>query len=334
VTPSEAYLMSLAPSTRRVMAADLRTIAALSGSPDPWRLTPDQATAVRAALAARYAPGTANRMLSALRGSVRAAWRAGELAWDVQLRTLASLPGVRGGRVSRGRSLSWGELSSLLEATGSAEERALLALVAGAGLRRAEVGPLTWDHLTRARDGSYRLRVLGKGNKERLLRLPAWTADALRQHRAAQRVNAGPTHIVRWRSPSSVREVLERAARRAGLGHVSPHDLRRTFFGLCRKAGLDLATIRRSMGHASIVTTVKYDRRADEEVQGEMEALDDPARLTPATSAGSRGSPGTCETHRRDRPRRAPTDRPGRRSRRRPAPGTAGYRSRRAPTRR
>lgn len=281
MNPADTYLATLSPSTRRVMASDLRLASALAPSlPPVHACSPSDLTALRAAIAAKYAPGTANRMLSALRGVIRAAWRTGALSFDAQLRLLASLPAVRGGRVTRGRGLSWEELQRLLAHAGGHEERALLALMAGAGLRRAEVGPaLTWDRLQRKHEaGGWRLRVLGKGNKERLLRIPAWTAEALNDWRpAADRISG--KRIFRWTSGSSVRNVVAAAAERAGLGHVAPHDLRRTFFGLCRRAGLDLATIRRSMGHASILTTVKYDKRTEEETQDEMAALDDPGQL-------------------------------------------------------
>jgi integrase len=210
-------------------------------------------------------------MIYAWRGVVRAAWRAGAIAWDVQLRTLAELQPVRGGRVTRGRSLTWGQVEKLLEAARGPEERALLATLAGCGLRRSEAASLTWDRYTR-HDRDHFLRVLGKGNKERRLRVPNWAASALNSWRARCPERPG---IFRW-DEAAVYPVVAKTAERAGLGLVAPHDLRRTYYSLCRGAGLDVRDIQRAMGHASILTTAKYDRRPEEEALAALSKLDTP----------------------------------------------------------
>lgn len=274
--PAALYLATLAPSTRRVMAGDLRTLADLAGV--DWHvLDPGRAAALREAAADRWAPGTANRALSALRGVVRAMWRAGDMSWDAHFRLLASLPAIKGGRVTRGRSLTWDETCKLLGAAVDLEERALLAVLVGGGLRRAEAAALLWTKTTR-QDRIWHVRILGKGNRERRLRLPKWAGRDLGiwSRRCEPR-----ERVFRWRDGASIRTVVVETARRAGLGHVSAHDLRRTFFALSRASGMDLSTIRRTMGHSSIVTTIKYDRRSDDDVMRESEALDDlehPAR--------------------------------------------------------
>jgi len=275
--PVEAYLATLAPSTRRVALSDLRTAGAiawpqftgLAAGDDQWfRLDAETCGRIRDVLASRYAPATARRMLSGVRGVVRASWRLGLVSWDAHVRLLASLPAVRGGRLGRGRALTWPEVQRLLVAADDAEGCALLAVACGAGLRRAELCGLLWRQVAEGH-----VRVLGKGNKERRMRLPAWAlVPLLEWHVGAPRGE----YVFRWRDGKSVWRVVDAAAERAGLGRLSPHDLRRTFASLALATGIQAADLRRMMGHASITTTMRYDRRPDADVLEAAAKLDDP----------------------------------------------------------
>lgn len=69
---------------------------------------------VRATLAKRYAPATTNKMLSALRGTFKAAWRLGQMATDDYQRAI-DLPSVRGETLPRGLDLVLGEMGALHE---------------------------------------------------------------------------------------------------------------------------------------------------------------------------------------------------------------------------
>ena len=84
--PALVYLAKLAPGSRRTMRQALDAIAAIvtQGRADavtlPWQLLGYAHTAaIRAELAERYAPATANKMLAALRGTLKEAWRLGHL---------------------------------------------------------------------------------------------------------------------------------------------------------------------------------------------------------------------------------------------------------------
>src|SRR6266540_7196116 len=83
--PVLVYLARLAPGSRRTMRQALDTIAGLltGGQADAlaldWsRLGYQHTAAVRSALAERFAPATANKMLAALRGVLREVWRLGQ----------------------------------------------------------------------------------------------------------------------------------------------------------------------------------------------------------------------------------------------------------------
>ena len=58
---------------------------------------------------------------------------------------------------------------------------------------------------------------------------------------------------------------LLRRAADAGVPHLSPHDLRRSYITGLLRAGADLSTVQRLAGHASVTTTTRYDRRGDDE---------------------------------------------------------------------
>ncbi len=119
--PVAVYLARLAPGSRRSQRAALETMAGILTTGRlgidelPWhRLGYQHTQALRAALAERFSPATANRHLAALRGVLREAWRLGLMSAEDLQRSI-DLPAVRGERLPRGRALSRGELRALFE---------------------------------------------------------------------------------------------------------------------------------------------------------------------------------------------------------------------------
>jgi hypothetical protein len=80
--PVALYLSELAEGSRRTMLRGLRTACEFLGGSDPsrfpWhRVRVDRLAALRSDLASRLAPNTANKVLAAVKGALRASWRMG-----------------------------------------------------------------------------------------------------------------------------------------------------------------------------------------------------------------------------------------------------------------
>jgi len=71
----------------------------------------------------------------------------------------------------------------------------------------------------------------------------------------------------------TIRRRIERAARRAGIRHVTPHDLRRTFLSLLTET-VDVFTAMRLARHRLVSTTQRYVGRAPENLQRATDRLD------------------------------------------------------------
>jgi site-specific recombinase XerD len=259
------------------MAQALRVVVEVLGGGDvrtfPWpSLRYEHAQVVRRILVERYAPATANKVLSALRGVAREAWRLGLIDAETHAR-IRDVPGIRGSRLPAGREVPIRELANLFRACAAAgasgvRDAAAMALLYGAGLRRTEAVSVDVE----AFDGST-LRVLGKGNKERCVPMPAAAVDALRAWLELRGGAPGPLLCpvrgrlvtIRRMSSQAIMTALLRRAGEAGVPHLSPHDLRRSYITGLLRAGADLSTVQRLAGHASVNTTTRYDRRGDDE---------------------------------------------------------------------
>jgi len=237
----------------------------------PWHLLRFQhTTAIRSQLAERYSHTTANRMLSALRGVLKAAWKLGLMTAD-DYQTAASMGRVIGETVPAGRSVPSGELAALLNTcqqdTAGIRDAAIIAVLYACGLRRAELVGLDLGHYERT-EGGGRLLVHGKRNKQRYVPIVDGAARALADWLAVRGDAAGPLfHVIGNRNrggrmtTQAIYAMLKARATAAGIATLSPHDLRRTFVGDLLDAGADIVTVQKLAGHSSVETTARYDRR-------------------------------------------------------------------------
>ncbi len=295
--PAAVYLASLAPGSRRAMRGALDTIAAiLTGGQHnadtlPWASLRYQHTAaIRAALAERYAPATANKALAALRGALREARRLGQVPAD-DYQQAVDLATVRGQTIPSGRALPAGELRALLDECANdqtpagARDAALIAVCYGGGLRRAElVGLDLADYDPDA--GTLTIRR-GKGRKERTVYATGGTAAAIGDWLRVRGQGAGPLFcpvnkggavVLRRLTEQAVYLAMQKRAKAAGVPTFSPHDLRRSFISDLFDAGADTSTVQHLAGHANVQTTIRYDRRGETAKRKAAELLHVPYR--------------------------------------------------------
>lgn len=281
--PAAVYLARLAPSSRRVMKSALdRITVMLSGDPTtdasnfPWSVIRYQhAAAVRAKLAERFAPATANQHLSALRGVLQECWRLGLVDAETYRRA-ADVEPVKGTTLPAGRQISQGELRALFGSCAEdgnalgARDAALMAILFGAGLRRSEAVGLDLADYDRE-TGALTVKR-GKGNKARLCYVTNGAADAIDSWISIRGSEPGPLLVAvnkggklgtRRLTPQSVFDALRRRGQKAGVPEFSPHDFRRSFVSELLDAGADIATVQKLAGHASVTTTARYDRRGE-----------------------------------------------------------------------
>ena len=115
-----------------------------------------------------------------------------------------------------------------------------------------------------------RIRVLGKGGKERMLPVGEPAQRALERYEAKGRnvLSTEPDEKALFLSKSGRRLSNSDITRRLGLwvreaalaGGISPHSLRHSFATHLLEGGADLRTIQELLGHSSISTTQIYTR--------------------------------------------------------------------------
>jgi integrase/recombinase XerD len=192
------------------------------------------------------------------------------------------------------KALSEVETDRLLGAvvgTGPAvwRDRALLEVLYGTGARVSEVVGLNLGDVAEAMEstGVPLIRVLGKGDKERVVPLGRQAREALAQWLSSE----GRPHFEpkKWRRRSDadavflnarggrisrvgVFGVVKKYAGRVGLAdRVSPHVLRHSCATHMLARGADIRVVQELLGHASIATTQRYTKVSPEHLRSAYE---------------------------------------------------------------
>jgi integrase/recombinase XerD len=276
----------LSEATLRAYRSDLTDFAASRGAAAGWDASVDVAvrylgmlSAPRRSRLTALRPTTLRRRAASLRGFYRFCFAEGLIATDVAARF--DLP--RRPRVLP-EVLSVEEVDALLSAqagdTGvGLRDRALLELLYSSGLRISEALGLDREDLSL--EEAF-VRVVGKGDRERLVPVGEVALDWLRRYidgprpgwlaAAEDRSSRGGPLFMSERGRRLDRrrawEMLVATARLAGLKQgISPHTLRHSFATHLLEGGADLRIVQELLGHASISTTQLYTHLTGERIK-------------------------------------------------------------------
>lgn len=217
---------------------------------------------------AALSPASASRIVVSIRGWHRFAaledWVSTDAAAEVKPRAVPKrLP----------KAISPQQVEAILEAASVADgvaglrDRALLELVYATGARISEAVGLDIDDVS-LEPGAQSVLLKGKGNKQRVVPLGSFAADALGSYivRArtplVQQGRGTPAVFLNTRggrlSRQSAWAILRAAAERAGVPEVSPHTLRHSFATHLLHGGADIRVVQELLGHANVTTTQIY----------------------------------------------------------------------------
>jgi integrase/recombinase XerD len=283
----QQYLLSIAPASRRTALGSLDTVAGIllnarRATPRPELPPRDQVSwanlrhpeiqALRAKLARRFAPATANKMLSFVRGVLRACRDLGLMSAP-DCEAAISVPNVPAiWHPAEIQLLREREVRALFEACAAApgagghRDAALLAVFLSSGLRRTEAAMLNVEDF---RAGDIMLRVPVASGSHRLAPLGPAVARYLRTWLAVHGMHHPGTPLLvpvnksgriqyRRLTDQAIYNMIRRIGIAARLPAVTSRALRQTYLVNLIAGGMPLDEVQQRIGHASWVSTQAY----------------------------------------------------------------------------
>jgi site-specific recombinase XerD len=245
--------------------SDIRQFAAQCSK--PWReVTLLDIDAFVDQQRAEHSQATVQRRVAALKSFFDfLAEDSGELSWPNPVRFKR-----HGGKLPQRlpRDLSDETVERVWQAISAPRDRAWFVLMWRAGLRVGEVVDLKLTDLLSpaGTDHPARLRVLGKGRKERIVLLTAEAEGVVQAWLAVRPASNQPYIFLNERGqplkPNGVLWLLHRYGQQVEV-ELTPHQLRHTFARQTVEAGLPLASLGKLLGHAQLETTQRYTAGAD-----------------------------------------------------------------------
>src|ERR687898_3561564 len=241
-------------------------------------LTAEDISLYREHLMGAYAAATAAKKLAVLRRFLIFTYMAGTTTVNPEsLRFFAKSPQVR--QDPAYNVLTEEELSRMLAAARASNYRdyVMLAVMAGCGLREAEVVGIKIGDFREATEAQIFLRVLGKGDKVRnvsispdlwrlVQRYVLLTERSFTSHPDSRKpIFTSRVGRDKQLTTRSVQNIVKKYVRAAGITKaISPHSIRHTVGTNMAVNEAPLLVIQQFLGHSDPKTTMRYIRRADE----------------------------------------------------------------------
>jgi integrase len=154
--------------------------------------------------------------------------------------------------------------------------RLVLEILMQTGLRVGELCALEADAVVQIGDGWWLRVPLGKLHNDRYVPLLPQLLELLDGWQSTHYDNGTGLLMTNQGRPLNrhvVTRMLNRAARRAGLGHLHPHQLRHTLATQAVNRGMRLEAIAALLGHRTLRMTIRYARIANQTVADEYHAV-------------------------------------------------------------
>lgn len=152
----------------------------------------------------------------------------------------------------------------------------LIMVAVDTGLRRGELVGLSWDRVNFA--GREVRLIETKNGKERRVPLTARAHAVLARLRRTRAEEHGPFPSGPGKRPWILVSAYGRARSKAGLCDVRFHDLRHTFATRLVRAGVDLITVARLLGHSDLRMVLRYAHPGAADARRAVQALEARAR--------------------------------------------------------
>lgn len=148
----------------------------------------------------------------------------------------------------------------------------VMTMLCTMALRRDELASARWSDLSTQNNRPV-MRVHGKGRRTAVIDIPRPVLQALDHWRQAvapgESRPVGHSSLVRrlWKggrvsksglTPDGIWLIIDQASTYAGLGHVAPHDLRRSVAGALQESGVTIDKISRLLRHRNVAITERY----------------------------------------------------------------------------
>jgi integrase/recombinase XerD len=193
-------------------------------------------------------------------------------------RAVRSVPLIRAPRTLP-RILDPGEVDAFVAGLRTRRDRAMVEAMLLGGLRRSEVLGLRFEDINA---GERRVFIAeGKGGHQRIVPVSGRFFDTLAAYLTEERPEEAATDrlFVVLKGPrrgeplsaAGLDEIVKGARRRAGIEHLTCHQLRHTCFTRLREAGMALEAIQAQAGHRSIESTRIYLHLANDWLAGEYQ---------------------------------------------------------------